>query len=389
MQIVAKSKLEVTPAQGAALLVTVKRVNEARTWLAAEAMARPERERSRAFDLHRHFYAALRERFNLPSQMAIRALADVAACFARDSQKCPAFRPTASISYDARLLTFFGTGTPNIVTIATLEGRLRLLLVTGGPNTGLLAGERCASQLVLRKGRWYLHTAVEVVADTMRAPVNGWLGVDLGIVNLAVDSDGEVYAGAQVEAVRARILALRSDLQAAGTPSARKHLKRLAGREARFRRDVNHRISRCLVRKAEGTGRGLAMEDLRGIRDRVTVRRPQRARHSSWAFHQARAFTSYKAERAGVPVLFVNPRGTSRTCPACGCCDKRNRPTRDTFRCIACGHAGPADHIASINIASRAAANRPIVPSDDHVNPSPLGNLVQLRDKPRVSTRGS
>lgn len=369
MQIVAKSKLEVTPAQGAALLATMVRVNEARTWLAAEAMARPERERSRAFDLHRHFYAALRERFGLPSQMAVRALADVAACFARDPRKCPAFRPTASIAYDARLLTFFGTGTPGAVTIATLEGRLRLPLVTGGPSTGLLAGERCASHLVLRKGRWYLHTAVEVVADTMRAPVSGWLGVDLGIVNLAVDSDGEVHAGAQVEAVRARILALRSALQAAGTPSARKHLRQLVGREARFRRDINHCISRHLVRKAEGTDRGIAMENLHGIRDRVTVRRPQRARHSSWAFFQLRSFVSYKAERAGIPLRVVDPRGTSRTCPVCGHCDKRNRSTRDDFRCVACGHSGPADHVAAINIASRAAANRPIVPGEDRVKP--------------------
>src|SRR3990167_9091875 len=61
---------------------------------------------------------------------------------------------------------------------------------------------------------------------------------------------------------------------------------------------------------------------------------------------------------SGVPVATVNPRNTSRTCPRCGHISKRNRPTRDLFKCVGCGLAGPADHIAAENIG-RAAGNRP------------------------------
>ena len=37
--------------------------------------------------------------------------------------------------------------------------------------------------------------------------------------------------------------------------------------------------------------------------------------HNSWSFHQIRSFIEYKAREAGIPVIIVNPRNTSRECP--------------------------------------------------------------------------
>jgi IS605 OrfB family transposase len=105
---------------------------------------------------------------------------------------------------------------------------------------------------------------------------------------------------------------------------------------------VNHRISKQLVAKAKDTGRGIALEELGGIRDRVTVRKSQRATLYSWSFAQQRAFIEYKARLVGVAVVVVDPRniiplwGTSRTCPSCGCVDK-NRPSQSRFSCVTCG----------------------------------------------------
>ncbi|MHA2246593.1 MAG: zinc ribbon domain-containing protein, partial [Candidatus Hodarchaeales archaeon] len=72
-------------------------------------------------------------------------------------------------------------------------------------------------------------------------------------------------------------------------------------------------------------------------------------------------FIDYKAALSGVPVTFVDPRNTSRRCPSCGHITKKNRRTRDHFCCVMCGFAGPADHVAAINIAARASVNMPIV----------------------------
>ena len=122
----------------------------------------------------------------------------------------------------------------------------------------------------------------------------------------------------------------RRRLQLANTRRARWRLRQNARREHRFQKDANHRISKALVAKARTERKALALEDLKGIRERVTVRRKQRRARHSWAFRQLRTFIGYKATQAGVRVVFVDPRNTSRTCAVCGFCDKRNRPIKPT-----------------------------------------------------------
>ncbi len=188
-----------------------------------------------------------------------------------------------------------------------------------------------------------------------------FLGVDLGIKYLAVDSDGEVHSGEQINQTRDRLDALKSRLQSKGTKSAKRHLKKLSGRMARFSKGVNHCISKQIVSKAKDTLRSIALEDLKGIRQRATVRKAQHRSLHTWNFELLRMFVDYKAKIAGVPVVFVDPGNTSRTCPSCGNISKANSTTRDEFRCTQCGFAGPADHIAAMNIAFRAVVRQPIV----------------------------
>lgn len=187
---------------------------------------------------------------------------------------------------------------------------------------------------------------------------------DLGIVSLATDSDGESFSGEAVEKVRKRHQALRQRLQKRGTKSAKRHLKKLSGKEARFRKNTNHVISKRIVQKAQANQQAIAIEELRHIRQRTerTVRHSQRARHSSWTFGQLRQFLSYKAALAGVPLHTVDPRNTSRTCSECGHCAKENRKSQASFVCQACGYTDNADRNAAVNIA-RASVMVPIVSS--------------------------
>lgn len=93
----------------------------------------------------------------------------------------------------------------------------------------------------------------------------------------------------------------------------------------------------------------------------MIARTNQRARLGNWAFFQLGAFVSYKAKRAGVPVVFVDPRNTSRQCRECGCIDKKNRTNQATFSCISCGHHAPADLNAARNIRAKAFVTKPCV----------------------------
>jgi IS605 OrfB family transposase len=153
---------------------------------------------------------------------------------------------------------------------------------------------------------------------------------------------------------------LRARLQAKGTPSAKRLLVKRKRKESRFAQDVNHRISKELVLRAKDTGRGIALEDLTGIRERVTVRKAQRRQHHAWSFADLQHKIGYKAKLQDVPVVWIDPRNTSRTCPACGGVARRNRPSQSVFSCIGCGFSGCADAVAAENIR-RAAVNQPNV----------------------------
>jgi len=303
--------------------------------------------------IHQRCYRDLREQYGLSAQMAVRAIGKAVEVLRRDKTKFPMFKPHGAITYDERILSWKGL---NHVSLWTLKGRKVLPYVFGEYQAKRLDRLKGQVDLVYRDGKFYLYATGEFPEDH---PVEAtdFLGVDLGIVNLATDSDGNVYTGEQVEVVRQKHARIRRSLgkkmggKRGTRRGARRTMKRIGNREARFRRHTNHTISKSLVANAKGTVRGIALEDLNGIREQTTVRREQRARHGGWAFFQLRQFVSYKAKLAGVSVVIVDARNTSRTCHECGHCEKANRQSQEQFLCKACGHTANADVNAARNIA--------------------------------------
>jgi putative transposase len=297
------------------------------------------------------------------------------------------FRSLAAQPFDDRCLSWThdtDSRTGGTVSIWTVDGRLKNLPFTGSPaQVALLrAHRRGETDLVIRRRRGGTLTAYLIATiDLPDQPVHtgahlqtadGWIGVDLGVENIAVTSDrpmarelmatyganapdGRAGRGS-VKNRRARNRELRQKLQKKNTKSTKRLLRKRARREARFATDVNHQISKRIVAEAERTGRGIAVEELTGIRERVRLRKPQRAIHASWAFAQLGAFLTYKAARAGVPLVQVDPAYTSQRCTHCGHIDKSNRTSQAEFVCRVCGFtAEHADILGADNIALRAA----------------------------------
>ena len=340
-------KLDTNKEQHSAILETMHRFNEACNYIAITAF---ELKTANKRELQKVVYYDVRDKFKLSAQLTIRAIAKVCESYKRDKTIKPTFKPTGAIVYDQRILSFRKL---EAISILTNSGRLTVPIRMGEYQKVRLDRIRGQADLILRNGIFYLMVVVEA-PEASKVDAVGTLGVDLGIVYLATDNEGETFSGKQVDKVREKNATLRTDLQGANTPSAMRHLKRLSNREARFHRDINHIISKKIVAKAKDTRQAIALEDLKGIRRSVTVRRTQRSRLHSWAFYQLRSFIEYKAAITGIPVFLVDPRGTSHICPECGDNERANRPNRDTFRCVQCGFSGNADHIAAINIASRA-----------------------------------
>lgn len=263
------------------------------------------------------------------------------------------FRPDAAQPFDDRCLSWQHDA--RTVSVWSTVGRLKGVRFAGSLDhlATLVAHRKGETDLVHRDGLWLLVATCDVPRPEVVDPV-GWLGVDLGIVNIATTSDGCRATGRRLNRHRRRMAGLRRKLQAKGTKSAKRVLKRVRRREARFVTDTNHTISKRHVTLAQRTCRGIGLEDLAGIRDRARLRKPQRVVLHSWAFAQYGAFVVYKAARAGVPVVFVDPRDTSRTCFRCRHVDKRNRRGQALFVCRRCGYRAHADHNASHNIGHRA-----------------------------------
>ena len=365
-----------TQEQTAALRATLRTCNEAASWLSGAMYTGQVRGRYWA---QKRFYAGLKRRFGLSAQPTIRVIGKVADAYTtlkanidtgnygppgsrgrkRVAESPIRFRADAAQPFDGRCLSWqipdAVDGREATVSIWTTHGRLKGIRVMAAARDLVLLRTRRIGEtdLIYRDGNWFLYATVEAPETPLTDPVNGFLGVDLGIVNIATSSDGHRAAGARLNRYRKRQMRLRARLQAKRTSSARRLLKKRRRKEARFAADLNHQISKRIVAEAQRTRRGIAVEQLAGIRARVRLRKPQRAAVHSWAFAQLGAFIAYKAKQAGVAFVEVDPAYTSQMCHACGWVDKRNRRSQSDFWCGRCGFVGHADHNAAINIAAR------------------------------------
>jgi IS605 OrfB family transposase len=364
-------KLLPTPEQAAALADTLHRVNAAANQVSAVAFEHFGL-RGRETPLRRLCYGDLKAS-GLGAQAAQHVIKRVVDAYStlrgniragrlggpasrrrrKAESKALVFRPDAAHAFDDRNLSWqLDAGT---VSIWTTAGRCKNLRFICSPEQAktLAAHRKGESDLAYRDGKWFLIATCDIPEPPVREPAD-WVGVDRGIVNLATTSDGDNHQGRRLDRYRWWQAHKRAEIQAERTRSAARLLKKRARREARHATHINHKISKQVVAVAARTGRGIALEELSGIRGRVTVPRDQRARLSSWPFHQLGEFIAYKARRQGVPFIEVDPAYTSQRCPRCGHTERANRPARDHFCGRRCGLAGPADVVAGVNVRDRA-----------------------------------
>jgi IS605 OrfB family transposase len=303
-------------------------------------------------------YAEIRRRFGLSANLAIRAIARACAALKVPAKMHAKFAPT-SIDYDARIFAFHEWNWTFGLTL--LSGRVKIATALGDRQKSLLKGKKpTAAVLVKRRdGPYFLHVPLTEEAPDPIDPED-FIGVDLGIVNLATDSEGERHSGEAVSRNRRRRTTARKQHQRKGSRRARRKLRAMAGRQRRFQAAVNHKISKDLVAKAKALGAGIALEDLEGIRGRIepTASKAFRRRLGNWSFSQLRTFIGYKAQAAGIPVVLVDPKYTSQTCAECGHREKANRTSQSGFSCKACGHESHADLNAARNIRAWALRKR-------------------------------
>lgn len=354
-------KLVVTPEQAETLRQTLDVANDACNTISEWAW---DNQTFGQFALHKATYRNIRDTFPLSSQVVVRCNAKVADAYKLDKETKRTFKPTGAIAYDERILHWYADR--STVSLWTIKGRLTLPFVCGDRQRELLVTQQGETDLCCVGGMWFLNTTCNVEELPPSDTSGGFLGVDLGIVQIATDSEGRQYSGEAIRNLRQRVRKHRTGLQHQAkknhSRSAYRRLKVKARRVSRFSKWVNHNISKQIVQNAISSRKAIVLEDLKGIRERASAfSREMRWQIGNWSFFQLAQFVVYKAQKASVPVVFVDPRNTSRTCSQCGYCDKANRKSQSQFVCLSCGFEDNADRNAARNIEARATVTSPMV----------------------------
>lgn len=368
--------LQTTPEQEGILLETMQQYTDCFNTVAAYGW---EKDEKNGVELHKATYYPLRSQYpQLPAQLVISARMKatesiksaltwklkrertysnkVASARAR-GKSAPVFKPVrcprsslSAIRYDQRSYTVRG----DCVSLATLQGRQAVAFHLY-PYAVLLLEQSVgydSADLMYRKGTFWLHLVVTLPEAEFVS--NGQvIGVDFGITHPAVASHNIFFGQRRWKATERRYFRLKRALQSKGTKSARRHLKKLSGRTARFRTDCDHVVSRQLVRSVT-PGTLIVIEDLKEIRSNTQQhsKAQKRAMHA-WSFNRLRDLLVYKAEAQGCWVVAVDPRHTSQRCSHCGYVHRSNRRSQSRFNCRNCGFELHADLNGSRNIVEK------------------------------------
>jgi len=267
-------------------------------------------------------------------------------------EKCkrlPIKKPYSAIRYNERTFSF--NQKKNIVSLSSIYGRIKISVSIPEYFKRYLDWTIKSAMLSFSENKLVLR----MIAETETPPVvykNGdVIGVDSGIYNHAVLSNNLFYNSRHIRHIKAKYQHLRKALQAKGTRSAKRKLKKLSGKEKRFMANVNHCVSKWIIYQPSDA---IALEKLEIRREKRLGQKFNRAL-GNWSFGQLQYFIIYKAEALGKVVIKVNPRYTSQKCSRCGYIYRGNRK-KSEFKCGECGMKLHADLNASRNISNLGKA---------------------------------
>ena len=188
-------------------------------------------------------------------------------------------------------------------------------------------------------GDWWLCLPVEYTAEATAAPEES-VGIDLGLKDIAVTSEGErlecgrFYRGLEVRIAQAQ------------RRGHRRQAKRLHRRAARRRADALHQFSRAIVNRYQY----IVIGDVSSLK-LVKTRMAKSVLDAGWGL--LKQFLQYKGEHAGRTVKVVSERNTTR---ACSCCRALTGPTGQDmlavrqWECSECGAEHDRDENSARNI---------------------------------------
>jgi putative transposase len=360
-------KLILSEEQSDALLATQKAFSDACNQIVPFAI---ENRCWNRVALHHLCYYKIRESSaSIGSQMVCNAIKSVCSSYKvlkiKKPQEVPiiSFKTSGSVHYDKRTYSI----TDEILSLFTLNGRIKCSFTSGDFQKNYLEqGIVKEAELIKRGKRWFFNIVLDI-PDVEFKKEGKVIAIDVGENNIATTSNGSIHGGGKLRHERDKFLERRKKLQSNGSPSAKRCLKRISGRESRYVKETNHIISKSIVEEAFNMGaKVIILEELTNIRKRIKGSKRLRSRLHRWSWYELQQFIKYKAQAKGIATIYVNPAYTSQTCSKCDCLGSRHK---HLFKCLNCGSYQHSDRNASINllklgesvVSSTAFVNMPMV----------------------------
>ena len=220
-------------------------------------------------------------------------------------------------------------------------------------------------------GRWYV--SIQTLREEAQPvhPSSSIVGIDLGIARFATLSDGTVFQPVhsfrkqQARLARYQRAMNRKQKFSKNRKKAKAKVTKLHQRICNIRRDYLHKttteisknhamvtIEDLQVSNMSKSAAGSVQEPGRNVQAKSGLNKS--ILDQGW--YEFRRQLEYKQAWRGGQVVAVNPRNTSRTCPACGHVAKENRQTQARFACVACGYKENADLVGALNILAAGHA---------------------------------
>lgn len=214
---------------------------------------------------------------------------------------------------------------------------------------------------IIKQGnKWMAHIVYEVSERKLRKYTNV-MGVDLGIVNLIATADThgntKIYSGKQALAVQHYFNKEMAKVQGKSVKQHKKKnpksISRMHGKKFRQINQLIHTATKETIKDAIKHKVGtMVIGDIKNIREGKHWRKKESQKLHSWSFAKLTSQLEYKAKQAGIRVVKVGERDTSKTCSICGTIKKSNRKHRGLYRCK-CGNQINADINGALNILKK------------------------------------
>jgi len=203
-------------------------------------------------------------------------------------------------------------------------------------------------KILSKNNNWFLLITIQTETE-IHTHYNSLIAIDLGEKNIATSVELKTnrveFYGKKVRGVRRHYAWLRKRL---GNKKALKTIKKIGQKEQRIVNYHLHKISRDIVNRAKETNSAIVLGNLKGIRKSAKNKGRRFNRIvSNMPYYKLTQYIEYKANDAGLQVVKISERNTSKTCSKCGSIGSRQK--QSVFNC---SHCGLKDYNADLNGAT-------------------------------------